>query len=413
MLISESNLSTRTQNVLGRNGITDTDAITEERIREIQRGKRVGRVVVDELVSFAAYAAAGVHGLRKPMPYENIGSDMVGKPYGHVISENDLGYTGGSFYFLEDGKFTKDASVDAVFANASNKHKELRRNGIQTISKLLSMNAIPARRMLDAREEKYRRIIVMRSVYVPYSCEWVLDAATNIVNSLVPYGSPQKDVLLIAVAKILNVGCLNGLGEKDALGDNTIMSNVVNHIYLRSFLSNKVLEYLSTHAGTISTDQLRESVCPYIPNSIYECLLQEMGRVSINSEGISYRYPSAAEYVAKIENPMWQDVALRRLHGETLASIGETYGCTRERIRQIERRAYRDHPLFIEDILYAEAYQRYNLSLYSFKRLYKDADDTSYWYLAHTYQHGVRPAREAVAIMQTKADGQSTDRASA
>lgn len=80
-------------------------------------------------------------------------------------------------------------------------------------------------------------------------------------------------------------------------------------------------------------------------------------------------------------------IILRRLSGDNLQIIGETYGLTRERIRQILVKTVKRMPLMYEDY-FSEPFKYFKLSKEEFCNAFPSCGETGYEYLFIKYKKG-------------------------
>ena len=96
-----------------------------------------------------------------------------------------------------------------------------------------------------------------------------------------------------------------------------------------------------------------------------------------------------AEYIKQLEcsDDTRDKVLVDRLHGLTLQEIGEKYGLTRERIRQITVKQIKKMPVLFEDY-YADVFERYLLGKEDFQLLFPEAIPETHQYLLLRYKKG-------------------------
>lgn len=76
-----------------------------------------------------------------------------------------------------------------------------------------------------------------------------------------------------------------------------------------------------------------------------------------------------------------------RLHGAALQDVGERYGLTRERIRQIAVKQLKKCPSLFEDY-YADVFQKYLLGKDTLKEIFPETTPETHQYLSMRYKKG-------------------------
>ena len=82
-----------------------------------------------------------------------------------------------------------------------------------------------------------------------------------------------------------------------------------------------------------------------------------------------------------------------RIKGNSLQEVGDAFGCTRERVRQILKKFVSKLPLLFEDY-FAEPFGVFHFSKLEFIRLFPEVSEEGYEYLAVRYQKGKRTLSE-------------------
>ena len=115
--------------------------------------------------------------------------------------------------------------------------------------------------------------------------------------------------------------------------------------------------------------------------TILEEILLELEAISAVEMGevmIYRQYPSVVEFAAHIKDDRIREVIQGRIEGKTLQEIGEQYGVTRERVRQLMQKGLRKKPYLRED-KYAYLYDHYDFSLEDFVLAYDEPHETYYY----------------------------------
>lgn len=82
-----------------------------------------------------------------------------------------------------------------------------------------------------------------------------------------------------------------------------------------------------------------------------------------------------------------------RVEGERLQSIGDLYGLTRERVRQIVAKEISKFPLVYEDY-FSEPYQYFSMSKEQFIRAFPEVSEEGFGFLAIRYKKGINKVNE-------------------
>ncbi len=98
------------------------------------------------------------------------------------------------------------------------------------------------------------------------------------------------------------------------------------------------------------------------------------------------RFPRITEWINSIEKDSQRKALNMRIHGKTLEECGQEMGLTRERVRQIVKKAIMHKPRLKEDD-YAYWFEKYNISLDAFISIFKE-ERYVYEYLYLMYSRG-------------------------
>lgn len=158
-------------------------------------------------------------------------------------------------------------------------------------------------------------------------------------------------------------------------------------------------------------EKIKETFCNIVKNNIYETtedelfqclpfclsseeeiylvlneLVKERRLILASARTYEYPYPTLLTYANTIENEQTKVCLLLRLQGETLEAIGELYGLTRERVRQIIQKILKQAPTLKED-KYAELFTKYAINHDIFINNFC-VNAATYHYLSYKYQKG-------------------------
>ena len=96
---------------------------------------------------------------------------------------------------------------------------------------------------------------------------------------------------------------------------------------------------------------------------------------------LEIKRPTLWEYVDSISDDKHRAMLTLRLQGKTLEEIGEIYGLTRERVRQMIKKSIQEKRMTIEEDRFLGIYERYTFSKKAFSLAF-DADEAVYMYAA-------------------------------
>ena len=113
--------------------------------------------------------------------------------------------------------------------------------------------------------------------------------------------------------------------------------------------------------------------------------LQDSEIINIKNNEIEYINPPLIESIRKMSERT-QKILKLRLSGLTLRAIGNKYGLTRERIRQIIEKNYKKLPCVKED-RFKTYYEEYDFSEEQFTKIFSEPKET-YYYLFDRYEKG-------------------------
>lgn len=171
--------------------------------------------------------------------------------------------------------------------------------------------------------------------------------------------------------------------------DKELLDQVFSSKYIRNLLGHEICQILSKKADGVTNNALLWYFSDGIPEKSIESTMQDLihdNRVVI-VEGLYkiYRKPFQ-KYVEEIKNERARGIVQERAKGKTLEEVGQLYGITRERVRQIEAKALKKARDLAED-RYHYLYTAYNLSKKDFVSVAKLTEE-AYYYLSQKYERG-------------------------
>ena len=150
----------------------------------------------------------------------------------------------------------------------------------------------------------------------------------------------------------------------DAIGE-ILVYRLYEGQFVRATAKSAILKLIEARNGEISKNNLVDCLPKHLNNTtLLEELLLELEAtraIEIGEAMIRRQYPSVMQFVRQLKDEREKEVILARLEGKTLQEIGDQFGITRERARQITKKALRNKPYFREDKL-AYLYNNYDFS---------------------------------------------------
>jgi DNA-directed RNA polymerase, alpha subunit/40 kD subunit len=171
--------------------------------------------------------------------------------------------------------------------------------------------------------------------------------------------------------------------------------SVIERIYeidiLKDAVKKHIIAFLKESTYGLDYSYLQSKLPANIKNTnvlhhiINEMLDNRLIDYTVNGY-IQIKSKSVNEYTLILKTEKEKELFLGRLHGVTLEELGEKYGLTRERVRQIVAKIIKMKPKLKEDY-YKEVFTKYDMSKEEFCFGF-DEVETTYNYLMITYTKG-------------------------
>ena len=166
-----------------------------------------------------------------------------------------------------------------------------------------------------------------------------------------------------------------------------------------SFVRESIKEWFrqtSTSIGEGTESMPEEKFAEIIYNRIEEQYAQlllnsikESGIFTVLYDTVLIPRKTLSEYIHNLESSddPKEKMLAERLHGAALQDVGERYGLTRERIRQIAVKQLKKCPSLFEDY-YADVFQKYLLGKDTLKEIFPETTPETHQYLSKRYKKG-------------------------
>lgn len=171
---------------------------------------------------------------------------------------------------------------------------------------------------------------------------------------------------------------LEQLRDGNAYDRETLLNRLLQESKIRSAQKNAICDYLEAHEDQASMAELMDYMETRLASGAFTvALVEELeteGKIERNGSTILRRYPSAADYAAGLKDERQKEVLLARLSGKTLEETASAYDITRERARQIQKKALIGRPRLRED-KYMYVFQTYYFSPEDFRLAFDEPDE--------------------------------------
>lgn len=374
--ISALHLSNRSQNCLKRANVTTIGDLLDYPEDELIFIRNMGVRSVDEIkdVLQALKSGIGEYTLVGYVPIEDESSCEDSSVVQDVINSD------GTVTILldESGNVVRDARIVDLDLSVRAKNC-LVRGGYTFASQLLG---IPYETLMKIRnmgaksaEEVLAYVEKISANYKIHETSDQTDSTNNLASEMFgAYGNEPN----VWVRELLTVKAQ----FPEAIGE-TLIYRLYDSIYVRNAIKWTILKVIESNNNEISKKSLEEHLPQHLNNTtILEEILLELESVfavEIGEVMIRRQYPSVVDFAANIIDDRIREVIQGRIEGKTLSEIGEQYGISRERVRQLMEKGLRKRPHLRED-KYTYIYDNYDFSFEDFQLSF-DEPPSTYYYL--------------------------------
>lgn len=352
--ISVLPLSVRSQNCLRRANIHTIGAMMDYPTDELINIRNMGIRSVTEIQHWITTLSEGTDGYSL-VEYIEVPS-QVETAQARTVKE--------TVFLDENGAVTEDIPIVETDLSVRAKNG-LKRAGIQFVSQLvgLSTDDLMGIRNMGAKsvDEVLDFISKIKITYEKPIDNQEHITSTSDCNEMVKefteaYG--QTDTVWSRELLTIKAQYPEAFGE-------TLIYRMYDVPFVRATAKTAIITFIESNGGEISRSNLIDRLPGHLGNTtILEELLLELEAamaVEVGEVIIRRQYPSILQYVTQLKNEREREVLDSRLLGKTLQEIGDQYGITRERVRQLYQKALRNRPYLRED-KYAYIYNNYDFS---------------------------------------------------
>lgn len=370
--ISALPLSVRSQNCLRRADIHTIGAMMDYPADEFINIRNMGVRSVEEILGFIQALADGTGDYVLVEAHEQTAAavPMVQEP----IASDDMV----TVFLDETGAVVQDIPVKELPLSVRARNS-LTRNGYKFASQLVGITHEELMNLQNMGKKTAEEVLAyIEKISVQRGACATQNEADTSGNDLAAemhsaYGEGEN----VWLREILTVKSQ----FPEAMGE-TLIYRLYDSVFVRGTVKARILQIVEENNNEISKAALEEKLPQHLNNTtILEEILLELEAISAVEMGevmIYRQYPSVVEFAAHIENDRIREVIQGRIEGKTLQEIGEQYGVTRERVRQLMQKGLRKKPYLRED-KYAYLYDHYDFSLEDFVLAYDEPHETYYY----------------------------------
>ena len=379
-LVMSSPLSLRARNQLVRAGITTISELKMMSQYDLNNVPNLGEITVKEIFRFLGEQrtenTSNLYKIIYPQLKDNHPFDLL----------------------FDNGILVDDIELDAL-PISKRLLNGLKRAGFRTIrqvafSDIESLNNVPflgevslaelldyLRAHMICNEYRFGEKELAEEVFSYYEVKWE--------EELPEFDSSYFKIAFLEVLKTLLEGKHDQSTIEDVINDEIIIGKL--------FTDSKIIRVMSAYImKTIKSDWSKYLVLQYsIPDDYLsygtfseaiQCLLNNK-TIEIDNEQIRIALPTVTEWVETLPDRE-RTLLNKRLSGETLDVCASFYNLTRERVRQIIRKALRKRPILRDDD-YRYWFENYILSYPEMNSIFGITKET-YNYLNEAYDKGYK-----------------------
>jgi len=388
--IENLGLSVRSFNCLKRNNINDSEDLLALSQEDLSNFNNMGKISLEEVNAAIHRLSTGAYNVIKT---EN--KNFKKKTVLHYVAEETLLKEVASVLFQDaNGMYVEDVSVEELgFSNRT--MGGLLRAGCVTTSKIINMKYDDLQgikgmgsKSLDEIMSTLKKITIVR-----FSEEGTNDKIETILEQLSEdYSEYLEDNIrlqLLAATKtvLLQTELDEYVDDKiDVMENISLLRAIYTESIIKKILQTAILSMIKK--GNFTYEYIRNNMPRTFVNSgIFDELISimlETKKIEDTEDGYCIYYPSVSEYIQQVDDEKMMQALKMRLEGKTLAETGNELGLTRERIRQIVKKALEKLPR-VKEGQFKYWYENYSLDKEDFVFIFNLTDE-SYNYISMVYK---------------------------
>jgi hypothetical protein len=377
--IESLKLSVRATNILHRMEIFEVEQLTNTPIEQIADQRNIGIKTITEIrdiVNQIIYGYVDIDELDVP----NTDNSKAGE---RVYSEEQIDEL--SRHFITELNLPNKAinSLMRIGCNTLDKLALMRQ---EDIKKLKGLGAKTCEEMLlELKQWLEANMFLSEDNISTEEMEFYKELATQISPIVRIYWKQLRNIVhesgLSDVIESANLGLISDDCISKVLNITEFEPSLKN-LFLR-FVPNGIIRVVNMEA-TFSSLDLEFDINIFI-RRIFDGTI-----CTVKDEYCYLNRSHAMQYV--MENCLDsgdrnKEIILRRIQGENLQTIGDSYGLSRERVRQILVKTVKKFPLMYEDY-FQEPYEYFRFSKEEFCNAFPSCEEASYEYLFIKYKKG-------------------------
>lgn len=381
--IENLNLSARATNVLHRMNVHEVEQLLNTSMEQIAEQRNIGSKTIAEIRSAV-----------KQIAENDVGIGTLGKAMPILTDDNHSEKT-----FSEEQleELSYHCTTELKLSNRAK--NALMKINCETMDALAKMSEADIRNIKGLGEKTCNEILQERDRWFEVN-DFILN--DNIQNEEIPEGEQNfyqelarkiKPVVSIYWKKLRDIALKNESITNLTLEfvDDKCIRQVMAFEELDVHIKNMFLKYAPN--GIIKTTELERQLSLLDLEFDSSILMDKIsdGAICIMENGYCLlNRPHAMQYLHERyaeSNERNEEIILKRLSGANLQMIGDKYGLTRERVRQILVQTARKMPLMYEDY-FSEPYEYFKLTKEEFCNAFPSCGETGYEYLFIKYKKG-------------------------